>query len=78
MVLVVSPQFQAIKRGPRRQVRWRLLLAHGRIWVAYLRLKLNGNQNFQEFFSLISPRMNLGLYARHGKDVTAQLGVCRD
>jgi hypothetical protein len=65
MVLVVSPQFQGIKRAPRRQVRWRPLLAHGVGWVAYVHLKLNGSRNFQESFSLISPRMNLGLNARH-------------
>jgi hypothetical protein len=34
MVFEVSPQFQAIKRGPRRQVRWRLLLAHDGVYGA--------------------------------------------
>jgi hypothetical protein len=57
MVLVESPQFQGIKRGPRRQGRWRVWRPHGRVWVAYIHLKLNDNQNFQELFSLISPRM---------------------
>jgi hypothetical protein len=51
MVLEVSPQFQAIKRGPRRQVRWRLLLAHGRIRAAFMHMKLNGNPNLLEFFA---------------------------
>ena len=49
MVLKVSPQFQAIKRGPRRQVRWRTG-GFGRLMCAWNSMEIKTFKSFFAYF----------------------------